>query len=98
MDNHESLSNLLSFYTIKRRKTMDEKTTMKFVPKKHLTKVQAITVMAIGGLMLLLSIVIPTAPDSTAHTVKVIVGFLGVCIAVVGAAFRPGEGPKQTKE
>ena len=66
--------------------------------KKQLTKVQAITVMAVGGLMLFLSIVIPTEPDSNAHTLKVVVGFLGVCIACVGAVFRPGEGPIKTKE
>jgi uncharacterized membrane protein HdeD (DUF308 family) len=90
----------LSFEVLydKRRKTMDEKTTMKFVPKKHLTKVQAITVMAIGGLMLLLSIVIPTAPDSTAHTVKVIVGVLGMCVGIVGVCYRPMEAPKNPKE
>jgi uncharacterized membrane protein HdeD (DUF308 family) len=77
---------------------MDEKTTMKFVPKKHLTKVQAITVMAVGGLMLLLSIVIPTAPDSNAHTVKVIVGVLGMCVGIVGVCYRPMEAPKNPKE
>jgi len=77
---------------------MNEKTTMKFVPKKHLTKVQAITVMAIGGLMLLLSIVIPTAPDSTAHTVKVIVGVLGMCVVIVGVCYRPMEARKNPKE
>jgi len=73
---------------------MNEKATK----KKQLTKVQAIIVMVVGGLMLLLSIVIPTAPDSNAHTLKVVVGLLGVLIGIVGAAFRPGEGPKQTKE
>ena len=66
--------------------------------KKQLTKVQAITVMVIGGLMLLLSIVIPTAPDSNAHTLKVVVGFLGVLVAIVGAAFRPTEAPKIPKQ
>jgi len=77
---------------------MDEKTTMKFAPKKHLTKAQAITVMVVGGLMLLLSIVIPTAPDSTAHTVKVIVGVLGMCVVIVGVCYRPMEARKNPKE
>jgi glycerol uptake facilitator-like aquaporin len=77
---------------------MDEKTTMKFVPKKQLTKVQAIIVIAIGGLMLLLSIVIPTAPDSTAHTVKVIAGVLGMCVVIVGLCYRPMEASKNPKE
>ncbi len=77
---------------------MDEKTSKKAAPKKQLTKGQAYTVIAIGGLMLLLSIVIPTEPDSTAHTVKIIVGFLGVCIAAAGAGLRPMEAPKNPKE
>ena len=66
--------------------------------KKQLTKVQAITLMVVGGLMLLLSIVIPTEPDSTAHTIKVFVGLLGVCVLVVGAALRPMQAPKNTEK
>jgi hypothetical protein len=77
---------------------MDEKSTTKSVPKKRLTKGQAITVMATGGLLLLLSIVIPTEPDSTAHTIKVFVGLLGVCVLIVGAALRPTEAPKNTEK
>ena len=42
---------------------MDEKTSTEFAPKKQLTKGQFITVMVVGGLMLLLSIVIPTEAD-----------------------------------
>jgi len=77
---------------------MDENDTMKFVPKKQLTKAQAIIVIAIGGLMLLLSIVIPTAPDSTGHTIKIIVGILGLLVLCVGAYFRPMKAPKNPKE
>jgi uncharacterized membrane protein HdeD (DUF308 family) len=78
---------------------MDEKKASKeFGPKKQLTKSQAITVMAVGGLMLLLSIVIPTENPSTAHTIKVIVGVLGVCVLCVGVYFRPKEAPKNSKE
>ena len=77
---------------------MNEKASKKSSSKRQLTKVQAITVMAVGGLMLLLSIVIPTAPDSTAHTVKVIVGVLGMCIGIVGVCYRPMEAPKNPKE
>ena len=66
--------------------------------KKQLTKGQTITLMAVGGLILLLSIVIPTEPDSDAHTLKVVVGFLGVCVGLVGVAFRPMGAPKNTKE
>jgi len=77
---------------------MNEKASKKSSSKRQLTKVQAITVMAVGGLMLLLSIVIPTAPDSNAHTLKVVVGFLGLCVGIVGAAFRPTEAPKNPKQ
>ena len=76
---------------------MDEKTPSKSVPKRTLTKGQAITIMTVGGLMLLLSIVIPTAEQSTAHTIKVIVGFLGVGILCVGAWLRPMKASKEDK-
>ena len=78
---------------------MDEKkASTEFHPKKQLTKSQAITVMAVGGLMLLLSIVIPTENPSTAHTIKVIVGMLGVLVVCVGAWLRPMKAPKNPKE
>ncbi len=75
---------------------MDEKIeSTKFVPKKHLTKGQAIVVMAVGGFMLLLSIVIPTENPSTAHTIKVIVGIVGVFVICVGAWLRPMKASKE---
>jgi uncharacterized membrane protein HdeD (DUF308 family) len=77
---------------------MDEKTSTGFVPKKQLTKGQMIAVVAVGGLMLLLSIVIPTEKPSTAYTIKVIVGMVGFCLIVVGMAFRPMKVPNDTKE
>ena len=77
---------------------MDEKTSKEFAPKKQLTKGQMVAVMAVGGLMLLLSIVIPTENPSTVHTIKVIVGILGVCVICVGAWLRPGGAPKKPKE
>ncbi len=78
---------------------MNEKIVSKeHVPKKHLTKGQAVTVMIIGGLMLLLAIVIPTEIPSTAHTIKVIVGILGVCAVCAGAWLRPLKAPKKSKE
>ncbi len=77
---------------------MDEKTPTEFVPKKLLTKGQMIAVMAVGGLMLLLSVVIPTEKPSTAHTIKVIVGILGVLVICVGLWLRPVKGPKNPKE
>ena len=78
---------------------MDEKkASTEFAPKKQLTKGQAVTVMVVGGLVLLLSIVIPTAPDSTGHTIKIIVGILGLLVLCVGAYFRPMKAPKNPKE
>jgi uncharacterized membrane protein YccC len=77
---------------------LDEKTSTEFAPKKHLTKGQAITVMAVGVLMLLLSMVIPTENPSTVHSIKVLVGILGCCVVCVGAYLRPAKAPKNAKE
>jgi len=77
---------------------MEEKPSKEHRPKRQLTKIQMITVIVIGGLMLLLSIVIPTKYESTGHTIKVIVGILGFCIIMVGVSFRPMKAPKNPKE
>ena len=77
---------------------MEENTSGGWVPKRQFTRGQTIAVITVGGLMLLLSIVIPTEPDSTAHTIKVIVGILGVCIIIAGLAFRPMKAPKNPEE
>jgi len=77
---------------------MEEKTSGGWVPKKQFTRGQTIAVITVGGLMLLLSIVIRTETPSTAHTIKVIVGFLGVVIAFLGVMFRPVKAPKNPKE
>ena len=77
---------------------MDEKTSTVFVPKKLLTKGQMIAVIAVGGLMLLLSIVVPTEIPSTAHTIKVIVGIVGVLVICVGLWLQPVKGQKNPKE
>ncbi len=76
---------------------MDEEKLSKSVSRRQLTKGQAIAVMAVGGLMLLLSIVIPTEQQSTAHTIKVVVGILGVCVACVGAWLRPMKASKENE-
>jgi len=77
---------------------MEENTSNGWVPKKQLTMGQTIAVIAVGGLMLLLSIVIPTENPSTFHTIKVIVGILGFCIIMVGMTYRPTKAPKNSKE
>jgi hypothetical protein len=77
---------------------MEENTSKGWVPKRQLTMGQTIAVIAVGGLMLLLSIVIPTESPSTAHTIKVIVGILGFIIGLVGLSLRPTKAPKNPKE
>lgn len=68
---------------------MTEKTAAKSKGRRELTKPQAITVMIAGGLMLVLPMIISTEVGTTAHTMKIIVGFLGACILIVGAYLRP---------
>ena len=76
---------------------MEEKTSGGWVPKKQFTRGQTIAVITVGGLMLLLSIVIPTEQQSTAHTIKVVVGILGVGVLCVGAWLRPMKASKENK-
>ena len=70
-------------------------------PKMQLTKQQAVVVMVIGGVMLALAIFIPTESGSSAQMWKVLMGFLGFCIAGVGSYLRPmkakAEEPKTEK-
>lgn len=80
-----------------RRKTIEESTSKGWVPKRQFTMGEMTAVTAVGGLMLLMSIVIPTENPSTAHTVKVIVGMLGFIIGMVGVMYRPVEVPKNPK-
>lgn len=69
---------------------MAEETTQKgFGPKKRLTKTQAIAVMVIGIVILLLPMIIPSEQGSTLHTVKVVVGLLGLCVLFLGLYLRP---------
>ena len=77
---------------------MEERSSIEQRPKRQLTKVQSITLMVVGGLMLLLSMVIRTEVPSTAHTIKVIVGMLGFIIGMVGVSLRPLKAPKKSEE
>ncbi len=69
--------------------------------KRQLTMPQAMAVMAIGGVMLALAIVIPTEEGSSAQMWKVLLGLVGVCVAGVGSYLRPikpkMEEPKMEK-
>lgn len=73
---------------------MAEETTAKTGPSKHLTKVRAIAVMVVGGLLMISPMLISTEQGSTAHMVKIGVGFGGFCILCAGAYFRPPTAPK----
>ena len=76
---------------------MDEKTSTEFAPKKQLTKGQMVAVMAVGGLMFLLAIIIPAERGSTGFTIKIIVAMLGLVVACVGSVLRP-KAPANPKE
>jgi hypothetical protein len=58
-------------------------------PKKQLTRQQAIVVMIIGGVMLVLAIFISAEQGTSAHTWKILMGFVGFCVLCVGAYLRP---------
>ena len=58
-------------------------------PKKRLTKPQAVAVMVVGGILMVLPMFITTDQGSTAHMLKVGVGFVGFCVLCAGAYFRP---------
>jgi hypothetical protein len=70
---------------------MSEETVQKNLgPKKRLSKKAAISVMVLGGLMILISwFLFPAEPDSTLQLVKIIVGAVGFVVLIVGAHFRP---------
>ncbi|HSB72440.1 MAG TPA: hypothetical protein VLT62_24185 [Candidatus Methylomirabilis sp.] len=69
---------------------MAEETTAKALgPKKRLTKPQAVAVMVVGGIMMVLPMFITTDQGSTAHMLKIGVGFVGFCVLCAGAYLRP---------
>lgn len=68
---------------------MTEKMAVKSKGRRELTKPQAITVMLVGGLMLVLPMIIPTEAGTNIHTMKIIGAFLGACILIAGAYLRP---------
>lgn len=59
-------------------------------PKRHLSKQAAITVMVIGGLLVVIPwFFFPVEQGSTGQIVKTIVGVLGFCVLCAGAYYRP---------
>lgn len=76
---------------------MSEATTVKSNQKKTVTKKQAIIIMAVGGIIFLLAIVIPTEQGTTAQHVKTAIGAGGLGILTLGAYLRPMP-PKKAAE
>jgi ABC-type uncharacterized transport system permease subunit len=74
---------------------MDEKVTAKSEKKWEFTKTQSVIAIVIGSLLLAASIIISTQVGTTAHTVKVTVGFIGVCVLFVGVWRRPMKAKTQ---
>jgi len=57
--------------------------------KWEFTKMQSIVVVVIGTLLLAPALLITTDPETTAHTVKVVFGFIGACVVFIGVWRRP---------
>lgn len=68
---------------------MTENALAKSERKWEFTKTQAVVVMVIGCLLLASSMIISTEIGTTAHTVKVVVGFIGACVLFTGVWRRP---------
>lgn len=64
--------------------------------RKSLTKTQAMWVMGIGGLLFLLSILVPVPQGTTLYTIKIIAGIVGFCVLCIGAYLRPMPKGKNT--
>jgi hypothetical protein len=67
----------------------EEPVQRKLGPKKRLTKSQAISVMATGGVMLVLPWFFPIAEGSSLSVVKTIVSAIGFVILCLGSYYRP---------
>lgn len=68
---------------------MTEKISANSESKWEFTKTQSIIVIVIGSLLLVSAFVISTEVGTTAHTVKVAAGFIGVCVLFAGIWRRP---------
>lgn len=58
-------------------------------PRKRLTKAQAVSIMVVGGAMLVLVWFIPAEQGSSLQMVKVGIGLLGFLVVCLGSYFRP---------
>jgi hypothetical protein len=68
---------------------MAEKLSAESEKKYEFTKTQSIIVIVIGSLLLASSIIVSAEVGTTAHGVKVALGFIGVCVLFVGIWRRP---------
>lgn len=68
---------------------MTENALAKPERKWEFTKIQTIIVIVIGSLLLASSMIISTEMGTTAHTAKVVVGFIGACVLFAGIWRRP---------
>ena len=71
---------------------MADETVPRSGPEKTLSQPVAMTLMVIGGVMLLLAIFIPTEPGTTAQYVKLLFGLMGFVILGFGSYKRPKKG------
>jgi hypothetical protein len=60
-----------------------------FGPKKRLTKVQAVSIMVLGGVLLILPWFIPSEQGSTLYMAKVVVSLVGFVAICAGSYYRP---------
>jgi hypothetical protein len=67
----------------------DEPTQQTSGPKKRLTKSQAVSVMVVGGVMLVAPWFIPIEQDSTLFYVKTGISLVGFIVLCLGSYFRP---------
>ena len=60
-----------------------------FGPKKRLTKVQAVGIMVVGGVLLILPWFIPSEQDSTLYMMKTVISVVGFVVLCLGSYYRP---------
>lgn len=67
----------------------EEPTQQTFGPKKRLTKSHAVSVMVVGGVMLVAPWFIPSEQGSTLYYVKIGISLAGFIVLCFGSYFRP---------
>lgn len=67
----------------------EESAPKDFGPKKRLTKVQAVGIMVLGGVLLVVPWFIPSEQGSTMYIVKTVISVVGFVAICVGSYYRP---------